>query len=111
MGTKLHNTVVLAASLLIALLVLIAVSNKKPRQSKLEYQVFPVADGWGYEILSGRNILIRQEWVPAIKKNVRFKTRKQAECVARFVMEKLSQGASPTVSVPEIKQICGLSVE
>jgi hypothetical protein len=69
--------------------------------------VVPSVNGtWGYEVLRESKLLIRQKSVPGLSGNEGFKTRADAEKVARLVIFKLENGIMPpTVTIDEMTKI------
>ncbi|MEO9510957.1 MAG: DUF4907 domain-containing protein [Flavobacteriaceae bacterium] len=77
--------------------------NKKKLDFKSE--VFTVKEGFGYQIISGERILIRQDFIPAVPGKKPFSSAQDAKLVADLVMHKLSKGKSPMVSKVEIAHL------
>ncbi|MEO1010817.1 MAG: DUF4907 domain-containing protein [Bacteroidota bacterium] len=68
-------------------------------------------DSWFYyEIHYADSLLIRQNFVPGIAGQVRFKTRENAERVGSLVLKRLNVGNSPVVTVNDLRNI-GYSIE
>lgn len=73
----------------------------------LEYHVFPVNvdEGWGYEISNGDRVVIKQNQIPAMEGNSSFKTQKDAENVAKLVLNKIKMNETPSVTKEELRQL------
>ena len=69
---------------------------------KYNARIFSVGNGWGYEILSGKRILIHQDCIQAIQGNVPFASKKDAMKIANLVILKLEAGKIPYVSDREL---------
>jgi hypothetical protein len=73
----------------------------------LSYKIIPsVNKTWGYDIYSDDKLFIHQLSIPAISGNAGFKTKADAEKVAKLVIDKIKKGeVPPTVSVDEMKKL------
>ena len=61
---------------------------------------------WGYNILKNKKLFIHQTSIPGIIGNEAFKTKSDAQKVARLVIEKLKKGEMPpSVSEDELKKL------
>jgi len=62
--------------------------------------------GWGYEVLIGKKVFIKQECVPAVDGSNGFSTEEKAYKTACLVAEKLSEGNSfPSVTIEELDSL------
>ena len=89
---------ILATVGLISLLCLALASGNKG----FNYQVISVNKGYGYEITQNGKVFIHQDCIPSVNGIQPFNTRKEAEEVAKLVVQKLRKGQSPTVSTEEV---------
>lgn len=87
-------------NLLLFILVLQIVSCTKKEVFKTES--FKTNTGWGYSISYKDKIIIKQSIIPVINDNKSFSTEKDALKTAHFVVEKLKQNLSPTVTKNEL---------
>jgi len=73
----------------------------------LIYKIIPsVNKTWGYDIYSDDKLFIHQLSIPAVPGNTGFKTKADAEKVAKLVINKIKKGEMPpTVSVEEMKKL------
>ena len=73
----------------------------------LSYKIIPsVNKTWGYEIYNNGKLFIHQASIPAAPGNEGFKTKADAEKVAKLVIDKIRKGEMPpTVSVEEMKKL------
>ena len=82
---------------------------KKPAAAKrqLTYTIINSEQNtFGYDILDGNHALIHQPSIPAMPGNKGFATRKDAEKVAKLVMEKINKRIMPpTVTPQELKHL------
>jgi hypothetical protein len=61
---------------------------------------------WGYDILMEKRLFIHQTSAPGLPGNEGFKTKTNAEKVAKLVIEKLKKGEMPpTVTIDEMKKL------
>jgi hypothetical protein len=61
---------------------------------------------WGYDIYADRKLFIHQPGMPGIQGNDGFKSKKDAEKVAKMVIGKIKKGEiPPTVTVEELKKL------
>jgi hypothetical protein len=59
--------------------------------------------GWGYEILQGESVVIKQTYIPAIQGNYAFETEEDARKTAEFILGKLNNNIfPPTLSREEL---------
>jgi hypothetical protein len=105
MATKKHNTIVIILSAAIATAIYLF-QLKCGHSSPYESRIFPVANGWAYDILVNDSLFIHQESIPALEGNKPFLKKEQAVEAARIVISKLQKGYSPSFSRREIERIC-----
>ena len=61
---------------------------------------------WGYDIYMEKRLFIHQPGIPALPGNEGFKTKADAEKVARLVIGKIKKGEMPpSVTLEEMKKI------
>lgn len=61
---------------------------------------------WGYDIKAGKKVLIHQPVIPGLPGNEGFKTKSDAEKVARLVIGKIKKGElPPCVTIEELKKL------
>ena len=75
--------------------------------TKLSYKIIDAPNHtFGYDVYSDGKLLIHQTSIPAMPGNEGFKTKADAEKVARLVMDKIKKGEMPpTISVEEMKKL------
>lgn len=68
-------------------------------------RIIVVENGYGYQIFEGEQLLIRQEFIPAINGNKAFQSKSDAEMVAKRVMEKIQKKLPPTIDIQELTDL------
>ncbi|MFI5203479.1 MAG: DUF4907 domain-containing protein [Flavobacteriales bacterium] len=71
------------------------------KDTSFSYRITREENGFGYEILHQRQVMIRQPHIPAVQGNSGFASEKDAASVAALVIEKLSKGISPPSETTE----------
>ncbi len=66
---------------------------------------FPVAGGWGYNILVDHKIFIHQQAVPAVGGNKIFIKKEDAEKTAKLIVQKIINKKVPSVSAHELDSL------
>ncbi len=66
--------------------------------------VYQVGNGWGYRIYANGKIFIQQDFVPAVAGKNPFKTKEDAEKIAKLVMVKLQLHQRPFVTENELAE-------
>lgn len=70
------------------------------------YETFQTNKGWGYNILADGRVLIHQDAIPGQADTKGFKTKPQAEAMARLVIHKLrKRNGMPSVTNEEVKAV------
>lgn len=77
----------------------------KAKVGDLQVQVYESGSGFGYRILSEEDILIQQDYIPALENNQPFCDWEQADRVAFYVLQKLQYGSNPAISFSELKEL------
>lgn len=75
-------------------------TSKQPFSS----EVISVHGGFGYQILNGEKILIRQEFIPAVQGEKPFLIAKDAKSIGELVVHKLTNGETPVIHIEEIEK-------
>jgi hypothetical protein len=97
-----HSSIVLAISIAIAVAIpLFYLAHQK----KIDYKTFHTTNGWGYDILVNKKLLIHQECIPVMPDKKGFATEESAKAVARMVVRKLKNNQQPTVTYDELTQM------
>jgi hypothetical protein len=77
------------------------------KSSEFAHKIIPAAgNSWGYELYVSGKLFIQQATIPGISGNTGFKTREQAERVARLITDKIRSGQMPpTVTPDDLKRL------
>jgi hypothetical protein len=89
----------------VVLLTFLLPEKEQKTQSKLNTQTFKTNSGWGYNVLINNKIYIHQEFIPAVKGNQAFKSKKDAEKVANLVIIKMKKGVLPSIKKNELDSL------
>lgn len=68
-------------------------------------KTFQTSLGWGYDIFTGDKLYIHQDFVPAISGRHGFKSREEALATGKKVIEKISAGSLPSLTVADLKEL------
>jgi len=86
-----------------------AASTQKGTDKSINYTytIIPAAEKtWGYDVYRDKHLLIHQPVIPGLPGNKGFKTKPDAEKVAKLVIEKIRKGQMPpTVTTEEMKKL------
>lgn len=72
--------------------------------------VFKTESGFGYAIIDHGQILIRQEYIPAIANHQSFCSETDAERVGELVLQKINRNLSPSITRQELQSL-GIRVD
>ncbi len=100
------TALVLATTLSLLAIYAIDLQQHSPVE-KEEYRVVTQKSeqgGWTYNIYHSQQLLIKQEYVPAIDGKFQFSTQKDAEKAGSKVMERLSKGHNPSLSPKDFNE-------
>lgn len=78
--------------------------KEKASKQLFRSEVISVNGGFGYQILNGEKILIRQEFIPAVQGEKPFLIAKDAKSIAELVVHKLVNGETPVIYIEEIEK-------
>jgi hypothetical protein len=75
--------------------------------SRQQYSVTVIRcnQGWGYNILKGRSIIIHQPYIPCFEGNFTFEDKNTAQRTGNLVVEKIRHNQSPRISINELTPI------
>jgi len=78
-----------------------------PQNSTLSFKIINTANNtYSYDVFMNDKLFIHQSSIPALPGNEGFKSKEDAEKVARLVMKKIKQGEfPPTVTTNELKKL------
>jgi hypothetical protein len=100
-----HIIVLLAACLFAAGSTFFLLSDGTANASLLSYQCFKTNEGWGYNILAGKKIIVHQPFIPGVSGHAGFKQEQQAANVARIVIEKIKSGQLPVINHQQLQHL------
>ncbi len=90
---------------LISSLIGVGYCTKLYSKDPFKVQVTKVDNGYGYQIYYKEKLFIVQDFIPAVSGKVAFETSEDAELVAEYVVKKLSNNESPTITKEEIGKL------
>jgi hypothetical protein len=61
--------------------------------------------GWGYDILKGKRLIIHQPFMPAINGQIAFRKKEAAKKTGLLIVKKLQNKISPRIEVNELDSI------
>lgn len=96
----------LSITILLALSALLLIGydeREKEENSKFELQTFKTDEGWGYNILLNKKILISQPNIPAIDTVMPFPSEESAKRTGQLVLEKIVNKENFSVSKQEVE--------
>ena len=71
----------------------------------LTFKIFPVKNGYGYDILSNNRMIIHQPMIPGVAGEQPFSTKKDAVKIAALVVEKIKKGQRlPAITLADLKK-------
>jgi len=73
--------------------------------SYYKLRLFRSDSGWGYEVVARGKPYIHQPYIPAVEGQTPFSSRHSARKTGRFVIKKLREHKSPSVSREEVRDI------
>lgn len=88
--------ILITAVVIAAAITVVKLSWHRPGpQQALTYKCFNTAQGWGYDILAGDQILVHQSIDPEVAGRKGFVSKQAAEVDARIVIDKIKLGKTP----------------
>jgi Domain of unknown function (DUF4907) len=81
--------------------------KRNPHEGEVFCELKPLqtATGWGYEIYVDKKLYIKQEFIPAVNGVHAFKTKEDAVATGKLVLNKLTHGKKPFVTVEELRDL------
>lgn len=84
-----------------------AKSEIKPQKiAETEYSIetFRISEiGWGYNIFKNKKLIIKQDVIPAVEKQVAFNSEEDAKKTGLLVIEKIKKNQLPTISRSDLE--------
>jgi uncharacterized membrane protein SpoIIM required for sporulation len=74
---------------------------------KYQYSVCVIKSdqGWGYDILQGKRLIIHQPYMPAVNGQITFRDKNAARKTGQLVVKKIREKRLPTININEINAI------
>lgn len=92
---------------LISIVVLLSyntlVIEKIENNNSYELVVVNSNSTWTYEIFFKDALIIKQEYIPAVRGNQRFKSKKDAKKIGELMIQKLKNRKTPSITIEELK--------
>jgi hypothetical protein len=81
--------------------------REKSHEGKVFVHAVPVQTtyGWGYNIMAGEKIYIKQEFIPAVPGKQGFKSAADAQRVGDLVVQKIGSDRMPAISIRELDSL------
>lgn len=79
--------------------------KNKAKKTDLQIEVYEYGTGYGYRIFSEEEILIQQNFIPALEDKRPFCDREEADRIASYVVQKIRQGSNPAISLSELREL------
>jgi len=91
----------------IALLLIIVVAGISIYNRKYQFSVKVIKNeqGWGYDILQGKRLIIHQPYMPGISGQVAFENKNSARKTGQLVVKKIKNKKPPAVNIDELNSI------
>jgi hypothetical protein len=99
MTTRNKYSLIAIAALLVCIAVIFFSRGKK---IPLHAEAVKTTYGWGYNVLAGERIYIKQEFIPAVPGKQGFSSADEALRVGNLVIERISSGLQPTITVRDL---------
>jgi hypothetical protein len=98
---------VFIAVLTLCIPLLNACKNNNRHEGEVYCEVRPLQtdSGWGYAIYVDKKLYIKQEYIPAVSGMHAFKSKEDAMKTGKLVLNKLTHGKVPTISLDELKSL------
>jgi hypothetical protein len=100
-------------TLVVCALTVIGILYKNPRKAPENelvetgpvVEIIAVKNGYGYQIIHGTNVMVRQDFIPVIPGRKPFASAREAEKAATLVKNKLVNGQNPAISIAELEAL------
>ena len=102
MTTRNKYSLIAVTALLICFAVIFFRGEKKV---SLHAEAVKTSYGWGYNVLAGERIYIKQEFIPAVPGMHGFRSADDALKVGDLVARRISEGLMPTISVRDLDSL------
>jgi hypothetical protein len=102
MTTRNKYSLIAVTALLVSFAVIFFSREKKVF---LHAEAVKTAYGWGYNVLAGERIYIKQEFIPGIPGKQGFTSADDALRVGNLVIKRISGGLQPTISTRDLDSL------
>jgi len=109
---KVAHVSALLFAVVIAVVLLINAESGKNRERQNQAEIFftfktfkTTTGGWGYHILAGKKVLVKQDIVPAIQTAIPFRSEDDAKKTAQLAVSKLNNRRFPTITRKELDSL------
>jgi hypothetical protein len=103
MTNTINKKILLVVTLLLVLITAGILINNNRHQ--LSVSVIKSGNGWGYDILKGKRIIIHQPYMPGISGEVAFTNKNSAKKTGLLVVKKIKKKELPTIDPDELNEI------
>jgi Domain of unknown function (DUF4907) len=100
-----QGMVLLTALSLAAGITMFKIARRNEDPDRVTSNCFKTTQGWGYDILVGKKIVIHQSFIPGVPGFQGFTTQQQAQAVAQIVIEKIKSHKQPFISHEQLQQL------
>lgn len=78
-----------------------------PHKGKIYLHAVPfqTASGWGYTVMAGEKIYIKQEFIPAISGKHYFQSEADAARVGNLVVKRVGSNQQPTITLGDLTDL------
>jgi Domain of unknown function (DUF4907) len=80
-------------------------SQFRKSHSLVDVRVFPVKDGWGYDVLRDGHPYFHQDFIPSVGGHRVFRSKEDALAVGKLVEQHIMSGQLPSVTEKEIRDL------
>ena len=102
MTTRNKYSLIAVTALLVCFAVIFFGRLKKPL---VHAEAVKTTNGWGYNVLEGERIYIKQEFIPALPGKREFSSADDALRVGNLVAKRISSGLQPTITVRDLDSL------
>jgi hypothetical protein len=99
---KTYSLIAIAALLLSFAVIFFSRNNRREERVFIYAEPVQTAYGWGYNIMAGEKVHIKQEYMPAVPGKQGFKSAADAMMVGNLVVKKITANQLPTVTIREL---------
>jgi Domain of unknown function (DUF4907) len=102
-----YSLIAIAALLTSFAVIFFSRHNAASQEEKVFIYAEPVQTvyGWGYNIMAGDKVHIKQEYMPAVPGKQGFKSAAEAMMVGNMVVKKITANQLPTITIRELDSL------